>query len=133
MGTAVALETLKMVSETDFGANVMEKGAHFLEGLKDLQSRHAIVGDVDGLGLALRMEICGPDGFTPDKATLDWMADEGMKGDLVVDGRKYGLVLDVGGYHKNVITLAPNLMISREEIELAISLLDQLLTRAERR
>jgi 4-aminobutyrate aminotransferase-like enzyme len=61
------------------------------------------------------------------------MADEGMKGDLVVDGRKYGLVLDVGGYHKNVITLAPNLMITREEIELAISLLDQLLTRAERR
>ena len=91
------------------------------------------MGDVDGLGLALRMEICGPDGFTPDKSTLDWMSDEGMKGDLAVDGRKYGLVLDVGGYHKNVITLAPNLMISREEIELAISLLDQLLTRAERR
>jgi 4-aminobutyrate aminotransferase-like enzyme len=39
----------------------------------------------------------------------------------------------VGGYHKNVITLAPNLMISHEEIELAISLLGQLLARAERR
>jgi 4-aminobutyrate aminotransferase / (S)-3-amino-2-methylpropionate transaminase / 5-aminovalerate transaminase len=133
MGTAVALETLKMVSEGDFGASVMEKGSHFLEGLKELQAQHAIVGDVDGLGLALRMEICRPDGFTPDKATLDWMADEGMKGDLAVDGRKYGLVLDVGGYHKNVITLAPNLMISHQEIELAITLLDQLLTRAERR
>ncbi|TAV64742.1 aspartate aminotransferase family protein [Rhizobium leguminosarum] len=133
MGTSVALETLKMVSENDFGASVMVKGAHFLEGLKDLQSQHAIIGDVDGLGLALRMEICKPDGFTPDKATLDWMSDEGMKGDLVVDGKKYGLVLDVGGYHKNVITLAPNLMISHEEIELAVSLLGQLLARAERR
>lgn len=133
MGTAVALETLKMVGEDDFGAKVMEKGALFLEGLKDLQSRHAIVGDVDGLGLALRMEICQADGYTPDKATLDWMSDEGMKGDLEVNGHKYGLVLDVGGYHKNVITLAPNLMISHEEIRLAIELLDQLLTRAERR
>jgi 4-aminobutyrate aminotransferase-like enzyme len=133
MGTSVALETLKMVSENDFGASVMVKGAHFLEGLKDLQSQHAIIGEVDGLGLALRMEICKPDGFTPDKATLDWMSDEGMKGDLVVDGKKYGLVLDVGGYHKNVITLAPNLMISHEEIELAVSLLGQLLARAERR
>ena len=133
MGTAVALETLKMVAERDFGASVMEKGAHFLEGLKDLQAQNAIVGDVDGLGLALRMEICKPDGFTPDKATLDWMSDEGMKGDLLVDGRKYGLVLDVGGYHKNVITLAPNLLISHDEIELAIELLGQLLIRAQRR
>ena len=111
----------------------MAKGALFLDGLKTLQKRHAIVGEVDGLGLALRMEICKSDGFTPDKATLDWMSDEGMKGDLLVKGKKYGLVLDVGGYHKNVITLAPSLMISNEEIALAIELLDQLLTRAERR
>lgn len=133
MGTAVALETLKMVSENDFGASVMAKGARFLDGLKVLEKRHAIVGDVDGLGLALRMEICKEDGFTPDKATLDWMSDEGMKGDMFVNGKAYGLVLDVGGYHKNVITLAPNLMISNDEIDLALNLLDQLLTRAARR
>lgn len=133
MGTAVALETMKMVSEGDFGASVMEKGARFLDGLKQLEKRHKIVGDVDGLGLALRMEICKDDGFTPDKATLDWMSDEGMKGDLMVDGKAHGLVLDVGGYHKNVITLAPNLMISHSEIDLALNLLDQLLTRAARR
>ncbi|RUM25845.1 aminotransferase class III-fold pyridoxal phosphate-dependent enzyme [Rhizobium vallis] len=133
MGTAVALETLRMVEEVDFGASVIQKGARFLDGLKTLQSNHAIVGEVDGLGLALRMEICEEDSFTPSKATLDWMSDEGMKGDLLVKGRKYGLVLDVGGYHKNVITFAPNLMISNDEIDLAIELLDQLLTRAERR
>jgi 4-aminobutyrate aminotransferase-like enzyme len=133
MGTAVALETLKMVQEEDFGASVMAKGALFLEGLKELKSRHAIIGEVDGLGLALRMEVCQADSYTPDKATLDWMCDEGMKGDLEVNGQTYGLVLDVGGYHKNVITFAPNLMISTEEIKLAIELLDQLLNRAERR
>jgi 4-aminobutyrate aminotransferase-like enzyme len=79
------------------------------------------------------MEICRDDSFTPDKAALDWMSDEGMKGDMIVNERKYGLVLDVGGYHKNVITFAPNLNISFDEINLAIELLDQLLTRAERR
>jgi 4-aminobutyrate aminotransferase/(S)-3-amino-2-methylpropionate transaminase len=41
------------------------------------------------------------------------------------------LVLDVGGYYKNVITLAPSLHISSEEIDLGLSLLDQLLTRAK--
>lgn len=133
MGTAVALETLKMAEDENFAASVTLKGAAFLDGLRQLQRKHAIVGEVDGLGLALRMEICRDDSFTPDKATLDWMSDEGMKGDMIVDGHRYGLVLDVGGYHKNVITFAPNLYISFDEINLAIELLDQLLTRAERR
>ncbi len=133
MGTAVALETMKMLKEEDFGAVIIEKGAYFLDGLKELQKRHRIIGDVDGLGLALRVEICTEDGFTPDKSTMDWLCDEGMKGDLSVGTNMYGLVLDVGGYHKNVITLAPNLLISREEIDLALTLLDQLFVRASKR
>ncbi|AGT10402.1 aspartate aminotransferase family protein [Paracoccus aminophilus] len=133
MGTAVALEAVKMLEEEDFGAAIMEKGAYFLDGLRELQKRHKIIGEVDGLGLALRAEVCKEDSYTPDKATLDWMCDEGMKGDLVVNGKKYGLVLDVGGYHKNVITLAPNLLISHAEIDLALNLLDQLFTRAAKR
>lgn len=64
---------------------------------------------------------------------MDWLCDEGMKGDLRVGDKTYGLVLDVGGYHKNVITLAPNLLITHEEIDLALTLLDQLFTRAVRR
>ena len=44
-------------------------------------------------------------------------------------GERYGLVLDIGGYYKNVITLAPALTMSLEEIDLAIALLDQLFTR----
>jgi 4-aminobutyrate aminotransferase/(S)-3-amino-2-methylpropionate transaminase len=41
-------------------------------------------------------------------------------------------VLDVGGYHKNVITFAPSLHISADEIDLGMKLLDQLLTKAKR-
>jgi 4-aminobutyrate aminotransferase/(S)-3-amino-2-methylpropionate transaminase len=133
MGTAVALETMKMLEEEDFETSVAVKGAYFLDGLKELQKRHKVIGDVDGLGLALRAEICKEDGYTPDKATMDWIAEQGMKGDLKVAGKKYGLVLDVGGYHKNVITLAPSLLITKEEIELALNLLDQLFTLAKKR
>ena len=38
-------------------------------------------------------------------------------------------MLDVGGYYKNVITFAPSLDISDEEIDLALALLDQLIVR----
>ena len=129
LGTAVALETIKMLEEEDYETATFAKGAYLLAGLKELQSRYSIIGDVDGMGLALRMEICGSDGFTPDKAMTDRMVDEAMKGDLEVAGKTYGLVLDIGGYYKNVVTLAPALTISREEMDLALALLDRLLHR----
>jgi 4-aminobutyrate aminotransferase-like enzyme len=132
LGTAVALEAMKMMHEEDFATSVPKKGAYFLHGLQELQRRHKIIGDVDGLGLALRAEICAEDGVTPDKAMVDRMCDEALKGDLEHGGRRYGLVLDIGGYYKNVITLAPSLTISYAEIDLAIALLDRLLARVSR-
>jgi 4-aminobutyrate aminotransferase/(S)-3-amino-2-methylpropionate transaminase len=132
LGTALGLEVIKMGYELDYETTVPKKGAHFLEGLRDLQKRHKEIGDVDGLGLALRAEICTDDGFTPNKALLDKMVDIGLAGDLQHNGKKIGLVLDVGGWYKNVITFAPSLEITYEEIDLAISLLDQLLTKAKK-
>ncbi|MCB4771935.1 aminotransferase class III-fold pyridoxal phosphate-dependent enzyme [Ancylobacter sp. Lp-2] len=130
LGTAVALEAMRMMREDDYETTVPAKGAYFLDGLKALKEKHKIVGDVDGLGLALRIEICEPhDSYTPSKKLVDLMVDEALKGDLVHGGERYGLVLDIGGYHKNVITVAPALTISYEEIDLALALLDQLFER----
>jgi 4-aminobutyrate aminotransferase-like enzyme len=134
LGTAVALEAMKMMEEENYAQTVPSKGAYFLKGLEELKRRHKIVGDVDGLGLALRAEICEPhDSFTPSKAIVDKMVDEGLKGDLEYKGKKYGLVLDIGGYYKNVITFAPSLNISREEIDMAMALLDQLFARVSKK
>ena len=60
------------------------------------------------------------------------MVDEALAGDLQVDGKTYGLVLDIGGYYKNVVTLAPSLHMSYAEIDLALKLLDVLLHRVTR-
>jgi 4-aminobutyrate aminotransferase/(S)-3-amino-2-methylpropionate transaminase len=87
---------------------------------------------VDGMGMALRIEVCGEDGYTPDKAITDRMVDEALKGDLDYRGKRYGLILDIGGYYKNVITLAPAFTISQEEMDMALSLLDQVFRRVTR-
>ncbi len=129
LGTAVGLEVMKLCAERGYETTVPQKGAYFLEGLRELQKRWPQIGDVDGLGLALRCEITEADGFTPNKPLLDRMEEEALKGDLQVGGKRMGLVLDVGGYYKNVITLAPSLEITYEEIDLALELLDQLLRR----
>ena len=131
IGTALGLEVMKMTRETDYETMVMKKGEHFLAGLRDLQKRHKEIGDVDGLGLALRAEICTDDGFTPNRELLDKMMNLGLQAALTWKGKKMGLVLDVGGYYKNVITFAPSLHISSEEIDQGLALLDQLLTLAK--
>jgi len=132
LGTAVALETLKLMSEADYETLTREKGAYLLDHLRDLKRRYRIIGDVDGMGMALRIEICTEDGYTPDRVIVDRMVAEAMKGDLDIGGKRYGLVLDIGGYYKNVITLAPSLDITYEEIDLAMQLLDQLFLRVTR-
>lgn len=120
---------MNILEESDHEAMIKEKGRKFLEGLEFLKHKHKNIGDVDGLGLALRLEVCENDGFTPSKVLADKITCEGLKGDLNHNGKKYGLVLDIGGYYKNVFTLAPSLYITNAEIEMSIDFLDQLFSR----
>lgn len=129
LGTATALEVMRMVSESDYEGDVHAKGAYFLSRLQDLKAKWRMVGDVDGLGLALRIEMCEADGFTPNRKITDAIFAEGLKGDIPARGSTYGLVLDVGGYYKNVFTLAPSLHITEDEIDLGIELLESLFER----
>lgn len=133
LGTATGLEVMRIFEEGNYEQTVPEKGAYFLKLLKDLQSKHPEIGDVDGLGLALRMEICEADGYTPSRALADAMFQRGLEGDLVVNGKKMGLILDIGGYYKNVVTLAPSLEITYEEMDLAYELLDMLLVECKKK
>lgn len=132
LGTACGLAVMRAFEEREHGPLVLEKGRYLLEGLRVLQSRHPEIGDADGLGLALRLEMCEPDGRTPSRALADRMFQIGLDGDLEVAGRTMGLVLDIGGYFKNVITLAPALTITRDEMDLAIQALDVVIQRAKR-
>jgi 4-aminobutyrate aminotransferase-like enzyme len=129
LGTSVALEVMKMTEEDDFGKKVNDRGAYFLKRIQELKSRWKVVGDVSGLGLALRIELCENDGFKASRKLADLMFNEGLKGDIKIGDKTYGLVLDIGGYEKNVITLAPSLLISEEEIDLGIQLFEALLKR----
>ena len=129
LGTAVALEVLRMTEEHDFGPGIAQRGAYFLQRLRELKLRWKVIGEVTGLGLALRIELCEPDGYTPSRQLADRLFNEGLLGNIALDGRHYGLVLDIGGYYKNVITLAPSLLISEAEIDLGIRLFEALLQR----
>lgn len=130
LGTAVALENIKMMEEGDLGKTVKEKGAYFLGLLREMAKKYPNIGDVDGIGLTLRVEITTDDGFTPDRQLCDDIFEEGLHAGLDYRGKKYGLILDVGGYYKNVFTLAPGFDITTAEMEMAADLFEQCLKRA---
>jgi len=132
LGTAAGVAVMKILARGDYGSGVESKGAYFLGKLAELQRKHAEIGEVDGLGLALRMEMCEADGFTPNRRLADRMFQIGLEGNLVLGSRRIGLILDIGGYYKNVITLAPSLEITTAEIDLATLALDEVLARAKK-
>ncbi len=132
LGTATGLAVMRAFASEDFETKVNAKGQYFLDGLKAIQRKHPEVGDVDGLGLALRMEMCTSDGKTPNRKLADQMFQLGLDGNLDLGGETFGIILDIGGYFKNVITLAPSLEISRPEMDLALRGLDLLVTLAKR-
>ena len=115
--------------EKDYETMVTQKGKYFLSGLKYLEKKHKRIGAVDGLGLALRIECVGEDGYSPDAELRQKIQEEGYKGELDYRGKKCGIILNCGSHYKNSLTLVPPLTISYEEIDMAIELIDQLFKR----
>ena len=105
--TAAALAVMDILAQPEFLAEVAAKGAYFLAGLRDLQSRHTMIREVRGLGLILGIELDG-DG-TP----------------MVDACRERGLLINCT--QGNVLRFLPPLIVSREEIDQAIRILDAVL------
>jgi 4-aminobutyrate aminotransferase len=53
---AAALVTLDLI-EREYAANAAKVGAYFMERLRELQSRHSVIGEVRGKGLMIGMEL----------------------------------------------------------------------------
>lgn len=130
LGTAAGLAVMDLIEREDFETTVPQKGAYFVKRLTELKQKYPCIGHVEGLGLALRIEMCRDDGHTPNRELTDAIMNIGLRGDLKAGGKQRGLVLDVGGYYKNVFTLAPSLYITEEEIDLGVALFEEALQRA---
>ena len=121
---AAALATLDVIEEEGLVANARERGDQFLAGLRALAARHPSIGDVRGLGLMLALELVKPgdgDGRVPNPELTKRIQAEALERRLIV--------LTAGTY-VNVIRVIPPLVTTREEVELALAILDESLTAA---
>jgi 4-aminobutyrate aminotransferase-like enzyme len=102
---------------------VRERGAYFLEGLRGLQAEHPSIGDVQGKGLFLAIELV-TDRSTKKPATD---ATAWAHHNLLSEG----LVCMTSGYYGNRLMFAPPLVITPAEIDRALVALDRVLGQLE--
>ena len=121
---AAANATLDVIEDEGLVANARERGIQFLAGLREIQARHAEVGDVRGLGCMVAMEFVRPgegDGRVPDPD----LAKRVIAGAL---DRKL-IVLSAGAY-ANVTRIIPPLVTTPAEVDLALGILEASLAAA---
>ena len=114
---AASLATLTLLRDS-LVKNAGVVGAHMMARAKALMDKHPIVGDVRGRGLMIGLELVR-DRQTKERATRERDA-------VVRECFARGLL--VLGAGQNAIRLSPPLVLTKEQADTAIAILDQALT-----
>ena len=118
---AAALATIKLLREK-YVSNAATVGEFLIAGLRDLQDRHEIVGDVRGKGLMLGVEL------VRDRRTKERAVEE--RNALVQAMFRRGVLILGAG--KNAVRLAPPLVLTMDQAGTLLKILDESLTEITR-
>ncbi len=118
---AAALATMDIL-EREAIANAASVGEFMLERLRGWKHSHASVGDVRGRGLMIGIEI------VKDKATREPAVDLRNRVETLAFER--GLIML--GCGETSLRLSPPLIVSKEEATVALDILEEVLTQAEK-
>lgn len=118
---AAALATIRVIEEEGLLARATRLGEQTLARLRALRARHPSLGDVRGLGLMIGVEVVR-EGREP------W--PEGVRR-LLAECLADGLLLLECGAHKNVIRLAPPLVVGEDDLGRGLDVLERAVARVE--
>jgi alanine-glyoxylate transaminase/(R)-3-amino-2-methylpropionate-pyruvate transaminase len=113
---AQGLATLEVILEEKIQERAKTVGGYLLDGLRDLQTRHAMVGDVRGRGLMIGVEIV-EDRTTKTPAPAKTAA-------VHERCREMGVLVGKGGLYGNVLRIKPPMCITHEDCEFLCRVLD---------
>lgn len=121
LATTAARAVIDFIEEHRLLVNAESTGAHFRALLEDLQTRHAVVGDVRGMGLMQAVELV-EDRRSKTPATA-------LTAQVMEEARAEGILCGKAGLYGNCLRLAPPLNIEREEVGEFVRRLDRALAR----
>ncbi|MFQ5683298.1 MAG: aspartate aminotransferase family protein [Candidatus Binatia bacterium] len=116
LAATAALAVLDILEEEGLVENSFKLGKEALESLQELKDRYDFIGDIRGKGLLIGVEIVASQSSkTPDPARTQQIVNQCFSRDV--------LVLGPDGFYKNVVVLAPPLMMTREQLRKGLSVL----------
>jgi 4-aminobutyrate aminotransferase len=118
---AAALATIKILEREGF-ANAASVGEFMLERLRGWKKSHPLVGDVRGRGLMIGIEI------VKDKATREPAVE--LRNRIETLAFERGLI--ILGCGETSLRLSPPLIVSKEQATVALDILEEALTIAEK-
>jgi len=125
-GPAAALENLRIIEDENLLANTTAMGERLLRNLRELQARHAVIGDVRGIGL-----FCGAE-LVQDRQTREPMEEKRVQS-VVADCLAQGVIIGATNRSfqrfNNTLCLSPALIATPTEIDHITNTIDRALTR----
>jgi 4-aminobutyrate aminotransferase len=116
--TSVAAKaTIDFIEEENLLENAHAVGSYFRGKLEELQAKHALIGEVRGMGLMQALEL------VKDRKTKEPASEATAQ--LMERARDNGLLIGKGGLYGNVIRLSPMLNISKADVDEGVRLLDK--------
>lgn len=115
--SAASLENIQIIDEEKLIDNAKVNGAYFMTLLTDLQKKYEWIGDIRGKGLAIGIELV-------EDREIKIPASEKTAA-ICYRCYELGLLVFYVGIHSNVIEITPPLTITKQDIELAVSIIDQ--------
>ncbi|MEM7681270.1 MAG: aspartate aminotransferase family protein [Planctomycetota bacterium] len=120
---ASGLATMEVIDAEGIQQNAKEIGVYLKQGLLELQDKHALIGDVRGMGLMLGVEL-----VTDRKAKTPASAEAAELMELT---KQRGLILGKGGLYGNTMRIKPPMCLNRDDAAFLLAVIDECLTEIE--
>jgi Ser/Thr protein kinase RdoA (MazF antagonist)/acetylornithine/succinyldiaminopimelate/putrescine aminotransferase len=116
---AIGLAVLDVIEQEGLQANALDVGNYLMAGLRDLQTRHPLIGNVRGLGLYIGAElVLDPETMEPAGEHASYISNR---------MRDYGVLISTDGPFHNVLKLKPPIIFSRADADHLLWALNEVL------
>jgi 4-aminobutyrate aminotransferase-like enzyme len=116
---AIGLAVLDIIRDEKLQDHALQVGNHLITRLKELATRHAIIGDVRGRGLFVGVEL------VRDRSSLE-PAEKETK-EIVEKMKEVGVLMGIDGPYHNVLKIKPPIVLSKEDVDFFVDRFDDVL------
>lgn len=116
---AIGSAVLDVLEEENLREHAKDVGDYLIDGLRDLQQRFPVIGDVRGMGLFIGIELVS------DRETR--VPDAARTAEVVEQARQRKILLSVDGPLHNVVKIKPPLVFSQSDAHDFLLVLEEVL------